>query len=187
MTTHTRNNVQNLTGQLYFVCQRCWIYLCHVSNLHEPCHGCALLESSGWDFWTPGQGRSAWWRHPGWMFMPMLFHFNRYSLDPPACDDFQKLAHPSQTLYCRLSRMVQLTPFVQTKPLNFFTLHSRMGFNRVVLYTVLPGRDTTRASHTSHLSLSCFFFVFPVIHWTVRHRLVRSNGRVFLIQFASWI
>ena len=69
MTNHTRNNVQNLTGKLYFVCKHCWLYLRHVSTLHEPCRGCAILESMGWEFWTPGRGRSAWWRHPCWMFI----------------------------------------------------------------------------------------------------------------------
>ena len=39
--------------------------------------------------------------------------FIRFSLDYGSCDDFSKLAHPSQTLYCQSSRMVQLTLFVQ--------------------------------------------------------------------------
>ena len=73
MTNHTRNNVQNLTGKLYFVCKHCWIYLRHVSTLHEPCRGCAMMESIGWEFWTPGRGRSAWWRHPCWMFLLIFF------------------------------------------------------------------------------------------------------------------
>ena len=73
MTNHTRNNVQNLTGQLYFVCKHCWIYLRHVSTLHEPCRGCAIMNSMGWEFWTPGRGRSAWWRHPCWMFLLIFF------------------------------------------------------------------------------------------------------------------
>ena len=38
----------------------------------------------------------------------------RFSLDYGSCDDFSKLAHPSQTLYRESSRMVQLTLFVQT-------------------------------------------------------------------------
>ena len=46
---HTRN-LQNLTGRLYFVCNRCWIYLRHVSTLHEPCRGCAMMESMDWEF-----------------------------------------------------------------------------------------------------------------------------------------
>ena len=74
MTNHTRNNVQNLTGKLYFVCKHCWIYLRHVSTLHEPCRGCAIMNSMGWEFWTPGRGRSAWWRHPCWMFISHFFH-----------------------------------------------------------------------------------------------------------------
>ena len=68
MDQHSRS-LQNLTGQLYFVCKRCWIYLRHVSTLHEPCRGCAMMDSMDWEFWTPGRGRSAWWRHPCWMFM----------------------------------------------------------------------------------------------------------------------
>ena len=110
---HSRS-LQNLTGQLYFVCKRCWIYLRHVSELHEPCRGCAMMDSMDWEFWTPGRGRSAWWRHPCWMFMIMFFNLIRFPLDYWSCDDFPKLAHPSQTLYRQLSRMVQLTPFVQT-------------------------------------------------------------------------
>ena len=50
MNNHTRRNVQNLTGKLYFVCKHCWIYLRHVSSLHEPCRGCAMMESIGWEF-----------------------------------------------------------------------------------------------------------------------------------------
>ena len=46
---HTRN-LQNLTGRLYFVCNRCWIYLRHVSTLHEPCRGCAMMDSMDWEF-----------------------------------------------------------------------------------------------------------------------------------------
>ena len=71
MDQHTRN-LQNLTGRLYFVCKRCWIYLRHVATLHEPCRGCAMMDSMEWEFWTPGRGRSAWWRHPCWMFMIMF-------------------------------------------------------------------------------------------------------------------
>ena len=50
------------------------------------------------------------------------FFFNsiRFPLDPPTGGDFQKLAHPSQTLYRQSSRMVQLITFVQTKTLIFF-------------------------------------------------------------------
>ena len=76
MTNHTRNNVQNLTGKLYFVCKHCWIYLRHVSTLHEPCRGCAIMNSMGWEFWTPGRKRSAWWRHPCWMFI-LIFSLNQ--------------------------------------------------------------------------------------------------------------
>ena len=72
MNNHTRPR-QNLTGKLYFVCKHCWIYLLHVSTLHEPCRGCAMMESIGWEFWTPGRGRSAWWRHPCWMFILIFF------------------------------------------------------------------------------------------------------------------
>ena len=49
MTHHTRVT-QNLTGELYFVCTQCQIYIRHVSTLHEPCRGCAIMESTGWDF-----------------------------------------------------------------------------------------------------------------------------------------
>ena len=47
---HHMRVTQNLTGQLYFVCKYCQIYIRHVSELHEPCRGCVILESTGWDF-----------------------------------------------------------------------------------------------------------------------------------------
>ena len=46
------NNVftrRNLTGQLYLVCNNCWIHLRHVSTLCEPCRGCEFFESIGWE------------------------------------------------------------------------------------------------------------------------------------------
>ena len=49
ITNHTRNNVRNLTGQLFFACRHCWLYLRNVTTLHEPCRGCAILESMGWE------------------------------------------------------------------------------------------------------------------------------------------
>ena len=49
----------------------------------------------------------------------LFFHSIRFPLDHPTCDDFQKLAHPSQTLYRQLSRIVQLITSFQTKPLFF--------------------------------------------------------------------
>ena len=68
ITNHTRYRFSYPMRQLYFVCNDCWTYSRHVSVLHEPCWGCHILESAGWEFWTPGRGRSAWWRHPCWMF-----------------------------------------------------------------------------------------------------------------------
>ena len=47
---HHSRSLQNLTGKLYFVCKRCWIYLRHVSELHEPCRGCAMMDSMEWEF-----------------------------------------------------------------------------------------------------------------------------------------
>ena len=91
---NTRNNVQNLTGQLFFVCKHCWLFLRGASTLHEPCRGCGILDSLGWEFWTPGRGRSAWWRHPCRMFISQFISI-RFSLDPTRCHDFSKLAHPS--------------------------------------------------------------------------------------------
>ena len=41
---------RNLTGKLFHACRKCGINLRHVSALHEPCWGCAILESTGWDF-----------------------------------------------------------------------------------------------------------------------------------------
>ena len=71
---HTRYWRNSPGAQLYFVCNNCWTYSRHVSVLHEPFWGCHILESAGWEFWTPGRGRSAWWRHPCWMFILHLFH-----------------------------------------------------------------------------------------------------------------
>ena len=73
--------------QLYFVCNKCWTYSRHVAVLHEPCWGCHILESAGWDFWTPGRGRSAWWRHPCWMFIFIFFSF-RFSSDARRWDPY---------------------------------------------------------------------------------------------------
>ena len=79
--THTRDNSRgNMTGQLFFVCRHCWLYLRNVITLHEPCRGCAILESMGWEFWTPSRGRSAWRRHPCWMFI--LIFFIRFPSEP---------------------------------------------------------------------------------------------------------
>ena len=91
---HTRYYHAYLMKQLYFVCKRCWTYSRHVNTLHEPCWGCHILESTGWEFWTPGRGRSAWWRHPCWMFS-LHFISIRFPLDYTRCHDFPKLAHPS--------------------------------------------------------------------------------------------
>ena len=72
---HTRHTRFGPGRQLYFTCNDCWTYARHVSVLSEPCWGCYILESSGWEFWTPGRGRSAWWRHPCWMFsLHFIFH-----------------------------------------------------------------------------------------------------------------
>ena len=81
---HTRYMRSSPGGQSYFVCNNCWTYSRHVSVLHEPCWGCHILESAGWEFWTPGRGRSAWWRHPCWMFI--LIFFVRFPSEPRQCD-----------------------------------------------------------------------------------------------------
>ena len=75
---HTRYYHAYLMKQLYFVCKRCWTYSRHVNTLHEPCWGCHILESTGWEFWTPGRGRSAWWRHPCWMFILIFFSLDSH-------------------------------------------------------------------------------------------------------------
>ena len=104
--------------------------------------------------------------------------FIRFPLDLARCPDFSKLAHPSQTLYCQSSRMVQLTLFVQTPTLIFFiSLSLVLGYsNQDIDFSLenhwildhfaynqdwilieyyckqtFQGRDTTRASHTSRL------------------------------------
>ena len=79
---HTRYTFSYPMRQLYFVCKRCWTYSRHVSVLHEPCWGCHILESDGWEFWTPGRGRSAWWRHPYWMFILIFCHTSHWSPFP---------------------------------------------------------------------------------------------------------
>ena len=118
ITSHTRYTHSYLMKQLYFVCNQCWTYSRHVNTLHELCWGCHILESTGWEFWTPGRGGL----HGGATLLDVhfLISFIRFPLDPARCHDFSKLAHPSQTLYCQSSRMVQLTSFVQTQTLIFF-------------------------------------------------------------------
>ena len=160
MTNHTRNNVQNLTGKLYFVCKHCWIYLRHVSTLHEPCRGCAIMNSMGWEFWTPGRGRSAWWRHPCWMFILIFFieldsHwiiqrvmiFQSWPIPHKLCivnyQGWSSLLHLFKLRRWFFIRM-SLDP-------RAFWLYSRLGFNRTFLCTIIQGRDATRASHTSRL------------------------------------
>ena len=80
ITSHTRYTHSYLMKQLYFVCNQCWTYSRHVAVLHEPCWGCHILESAGWEFWTPGRGRSAWWRHPCWMFIFIFFHLDSHQI-----------------------------------------------------------------------------------------------------------
>ena len=55
ITNHTRYTFNYPMRQLYFVCNRCWTYSRHVSTLHEPCWGCYIIESSGWEFWNTQQ------------------------------------------------------------------------------------------------------------------------------------
>ena len=42
-----------------------------------------------------------------------------------------------------------------------------------------------------HTRLACnyvdFHFFLIVTHWIINRRLIRSHGRIFVIQFASWI
>ena len=49
LLNNTRNNIQNLTGQVFFVCKHCWLYLRSAHTLHEPCRGCELLASMEWN------------------------------------------------------------------------------------------------------------------------------------------
>ena len=55
ITNNTRHTFNYPMRQLYFVCKRCWTYSRHVSTLHEPCWGCYIIESSGWEFWNTQQ------------------------------------------------------------------------------------------------------------------------------------
>ena len=157
---HTRYYHAYLMKQLYFVCKRCWTYSRHVNTLHEPCWGCHILESTGWEFWTPGRGRSAWWRHPCWMFMIIFFiqldsHwiiqrvmiFKSWPIPHKLCivnyQGWSSLLHlfkPNRYFFPKNS--------LDPRP---FRLHPRLDFNRTFLYTIIQGRDTTRASHTSRL------------------------------------
>ena len=133
----------------------CWIYLRHVSTLHEPCRGCAMMESIGWEFWTPGRGRSAWWRHPCWMFIQLDSHwiiqrvmiFKSWSIPHKLCivnyQGWSSLLHlfkPNRYFFPK-------NP-LDPRP---FRLHPRLDFNRTFLCTVIQGRDTTRALHKSRL------------------------------------
>ena len=38
-----------LTDQLYLTCQICWAHVRYFSTLCEPCGGCELLASVGYD------------------------------------------------------------------------------------------------------------------------------------------
>ena len=40
---------RNLTGKLFLVCKQCWLQLRPVWSLCEPCRGCAMMESIGWE------------------------------------------------------------------------------------------------------------------------------------------
>ena len=160
MTNHTRNNVQTLTGKLYFVCKHCWIYLRHVSTLHEPCRGGAIMNSMEWELWTPSRGRSAWWHHLCWMFILIFFieldsHWiiqrvmiiKSWPIPHKLCivnyQGWSSLLH-----LFKLRRWFFIRMSLDPRP---FWLYSRLDFNRTFLYTIIQGRDATRASHTSRL------------------------------------
>ena len=40
--------------------------------------GLSHIRKHGWEFWTPGRGRSAWWRHPCWMFIHIFFSLDSH-------------------------------------------------------------------------------------------------------------
>ena len=132
---HTRPR-RNLTGRLYFVCKQCWIYLRHVTTLHEPCRGCAMMESIGWESWTPGRGRSAWWRHSCWMFMNFFHSIDSHWIIQRVMI-FKSWPIPHKLCIVNHQGWSSL--------LHLFKLR------RWFLCTSIQGRDVTRASHTSRL------------------------------------
>ena len=84
ITNHTRYTHSYLMKQLYFVCNRCWTYSRHVNTLHEPCWGCHILESTGWEFEHPvGGGLHGGATPTGCSF---LFFFIRFPSEPRQCD-----------------------------------------------------------------------------------------------------
>ena len=131
ITNHTRYTFNYPMRQLYFVCNRCWTYSRHVSVLHEPCWGCHILESSGWEFWTPGRGRSAWWRHPCWMFifidLPPLFSDTNQVIETHTRDNVRNV---SGRLYfvCRHCRLYLRNVFMLHEPCRGCTILESMGW-----------------------------------------------------------
>ena len=150
----------NLTGKLYFVCKRCWTYSRHAAILHEPCWGCAILESTGWEFWTPSRGRSAWWRHPCWMFSLIFFQLDSHWIIQDVMI-FQSWPIPHKLCIVNHQGWSSLLHLFKLKRW-FFLLEchwilDHFDFNQdwilIEFYCKqsFQGRDATRASHTSRL------------------------------------
>ena len=97
--------------------------------LCEPCRGCEFIESRGWELWTPGRGRSAWWRHPCWMIIFYIFSNQDVNFFP---------SHSLDT--------------------SSFQLPSRMAIVRTFSSTFIQGRDATRTSHIPLVIKSIFIF-----------------------------
>ena len=156
---HTRNTVRNLTGQLYFVCIHCWLYLRSVYTLHEPCRGCTILDSMGWEVWTSNRGRSAWWRHPCWMFILNIFNqipigsYKMYSFSEagPSLINFVSWIIMDGPVYsiCSNSNVDFLLECHWI--LDHFDYNQDWILIEFYCKQSFQGRDVIRASHTSHL------------------------------------
>ena len=139
---------------------RCCTYSRHVNTLHEPCRGCHILESAGWEFWTPGRERSAWWRHPCWMFISSFYSLDSHWIIQDVVI-FQSWPIPHKL--CIVNHQGWSSLLHLFKPKRWFFLSEchwildRFDFNQdwiLIEYyckQTFQGRDTTRASHTSRL------------------------------------
>ena len=156
---HTRYRFSYPMKQLYFVCNRCWSYSRHVSVLHEPCWGCHILESVGWEFWTPGRGRSARWRHPCWMFILIFSLDSHWILQDVMIFRSWPIPHKlcivNHQGWSSLLHLFKLNRWFFSLVCHWILDHFDYNQDWILIEFYckqsFQGRDTTRASHTSHM------------------------------------
>ena len=163
------------------------------------------VQVSSQIFCNTQKGEVGWWRHPLLIVFShpkYVFSFNRYPLDTRESYDFSRLAHPWQTHYCQPPRMDQLITYFQTLisfVFHLFHSHSldNSNFNFCQEWTLLDlfyvnirtfsrARRHQDVAHVPIVIKSILFFLI-VTHWILNHCLIRCNGRIFVIQFASWL